>query len=177
MSASATQGGHKKSLSFPCFSRAIIILFQRLLQKSTSNNNLHISMVIPHQLLLMWLTRGCHPILLKSTVFVHHIHLAAYGLLDTGCTRIAKSVFPEVAQNCLRIPWVFYVLRIPWVFQVFQVCGHPEEARTRIWANAQRDGRPAKYRWRPMFNAAKFPWRPLLECRPVTVPRCETCWN
>ena len=23
-------------------------------------------------------------------------------------------------------------------------------------ANAQRDGRPAKYRWRPLFNAAKF---------------------
>ena len=23
-----------------------------------------------------------------------------------------------------------------------------------MWANAQRDGRPAEYRWRPMFNAA-----------------------
>ena len=27
---------------------------------------------------------------------------------------------------------------------------------TRIWANAQHDGRPAQYRWRPLFNAAKF---------------------
>jgi len=27
---------------------------------------------------------------------------------------------------------------------------------TRIWANAQRDGRPAEYRWRPLFNAAQF---------------------
>jgi len=25
-----------------------------------------------------------------------------------------------------------------------------------MWANAQRDGRPADYRWRPLFNAAKF---------------------
>jgi len=25
-----------------------------------------------------------------------------------------------------------------------------------IWANAQRDGRPAEYRRRPLFNAAKF---------------------
>jgi len=25
-----------------------------------------------------------------------------------------------------------------------------------IWANAQRDRRPAEYRWRPLFNAAKF---------------------
>ena len=27
---------------------------------------------------------------------------------------------------------------------------------TRMWANAQSDGRPAEYRWRPLFNAAKF---------------------
>jgi len=26
----------------------------------------------------------------------------------------------------------------------------------KMWANAQRDGRPAEYRWRPQFNAAKF---------------------
>jgi len=25
---------------------------------------------------------------------------------------------------------------------------------TRMWANAQRDSRPAEYRWRPLFNAA-----------------------
>ena len=28
--------------------------------------------------------------------------------------------------------------------------------KTRMWANAQRDGRPAEYRWRPLFNATKF---------------------
>jgi len=27
---------------------------------------------------------------------------------------------------------------------------------TRMWANAQRDGRPAEYRWLSLFNAAKF---------------------
>jgi len=27
---------------------------------------------------------------------------------------------------------------------------------TRMWANAQRDGRPAEHRWRLLFNAAKF---------------------
>ena len=43
-----------------------------------------------------------------------------------------------------------------------------------MWANAQRDGRPAKYRWRPLFNAAKFDWHPLLECRAVMLPRHET---
>jgi len=25
-----------------------------------------------------------------------------------------------------------------------------------MWANVQRDGRPAEYRWRPLFNAGKF---------------------
>jgi len=34
-----------------------------------------------------------------------------------------------------------------------------------MWANAQHDGRPAEYRWCPLFNAAKFGWRPLLQCR------------
>ena len=46
-----------------------------------------------------------------------------------------------------------------------------------LWANVQRDGRPAENRWRPLFNAAKFPWRPLLECRAVMMPRRETRWN
>jgi len=32
--------------------------------------------------------------------------------------------------------------------------GKKEE--TRMWANAQPDGRPAEHRWRPLFNAAKF---------------------
>ena len=48
---------------------------------------------------------------------------------------------------------------------------------TRTWANAQRDGHPAKYRWRPVFNVTKFGWHPLLECHAVTLPRCETRWN
>jgi len=46
--------------------------------------------------------------------------------------------------------------------------------KLEMWANAQRDGHPAEYRWRPLFNAAKFGRRPLLECRAVTLPRRET---
>jgi len=49
--------------------------------------------------------------------------------------------------------------------------------RTRMWADAERDGRPAEYRWRPLFNAAKFGWRPLLECGAVTPPRRQTSWS
>ena len=31
-----------------------------------------------------------------------------------------------------------------------------KQIKTRMWANAQRDGRPAEHSWRPLFNAAKF---------------------
>jgi len=31
-----------------------------------------------------------------------------------------------------------------------------KQTKTRMWGNAQRDGRPAEYRWHPLFNAAKF---------------------
>jgi len=48
---------------------------------------------------------------------------------------------------------------------------------TRMWANAQRDGRPSDYRWRPLFNAAQFGWHPLLQCSAVTLPRRKTSWN
>jgi len=58
--------------------------------------------------------------------------------------------------------------------------GPPSSARTndrveesRMWADAQHDGRPAEYRWRPLLNAAKFGWRPLLECHAVTLPMQE----
>ena len=46
-----------------------------------------------------------------------------------------------------------------------------------MWDNAQCDGRPAEYRWRPLFNAAKFGWRLLLQYRAVTLSKRETSWN
>jgi len=38
-----------------------------------------------------------------------------------------------------------------------------KQRKTRMWANAQPDGRPAEHRWRPLFNAAKFSGRLLLD--------------
>jgi len=52
-----------------------------------------------------------------------------------------------------------------------------EKLNTRMWADAQHDGRPAEYRWHPLFNAANFILRPLLQYRAVTLPRHETRWN
>jgi len=57
----------------------------------------------------------------------------------------------------------------------FLLCLHCHKIpNTSMWANAKRDGHPAEYRWRPLFNAAKFRLRPLLECCAVTLPRRET---
>jgi len=35
-------------------------------------------------------------------------------------------------------------------------CTTTQNKQLEMWANAQRDGRPAKYRWHPLFNAAKY---------------------
>ena len=63
-----------------------------------------------------------------------------------------------------------------WQFQQWHG-QHWSTNSTRMWANDQRDGRPAEYWWRPLFNAATFCWRPLLECRVVTLPTRESRWN
>ena len=34
--------------------------------------------------------------------------------------------------------------------------GKKKKEELEMWANAPPDGRPAKHRWRPLFNAAKF---------------------
>jgi len=39
---------------------------------------------------------------------------------------------------------------------IVEVSVEENEQLTRMWANAQRDGRPVEHRWRPLFNAAKF---------------------
>jgi len=42
-----------------------------------------------------------------------------------------------------------------------------------MWANAQREGRPAEYRLRPLFNAAVW-LTPTTRRRAVTLPRRKT---
>jgi len=81
-----------------------------------------------------------------------------------GRTTITLGIGPHsfFSKKCKRIAF----------FQRLVTLGHHNSAvttdrqkfiiKTRMWANAQRDGRPAKYRWRPVLNAAKFGSRPLL---------------
>ena len=50
--------------------------------------------------------------------------------------------------------------------------------KTRMWANAKRDGHPAEHRWRaPSVRRRKVWLTPTTRCRAVTLPRRETRWN
>jgi len=42
------------------------------------------------------------------------------------------------------------------VQQSKEMYNNTKQTHLEMCANAQRDGRPAEYRWRPLFNAAKF---------------------
>jgi len=42
------------------------------------------------------------------------------------------------------------------IFKILLLLDSAINLQLEMWANAQRDGRPAEYRWRPLFNAAKF---------------------
>ena len=37
---------------------------------------------------------------------------------------------------------------------IFKISILRMHVKLEMWANAQRDGCPAEYRWRPLFNAA-----------------------
>jgi len=58
---------------------------------------------------------------------------------------------------------IFQVSQCIFVIQTGYVCNFVIARGTRMWANAQPDGRPAEHRWRRLINAAKFGWRPLLD--------------
>ena len=55
-----------------------------------------------------------------------------------------KLVNSMVKENTLK-----------WYLEYFSL-SKLQLIKTRMWANAQPDGRPAEHRWRPLFNAAKF---------------------
>jgi len=76
----------------------------------------------------------------------------------------------QFSQQCAGADhFQFLYLQLEWTMV--------KQFHTRMWANAQRDSRPAEYRWRPLFNAAKFGSCPILDCRAVMLPRHKTRWN
>ena len=67
---------------------------------------------------------------------------AQEGQTASPCQISSKSVICKNRQHCIESV-------IAMASQV--IVQYQNE--TRMWANAQRDGRPAEYRWRPLFNA------------------------
>jgi len=63
---------------------------------------------------------------------------------------VAKTAALEKIKNQLQLDTESFIM------QLDKVDIHCTTCKTRIWANAQRDGRPAEYRWCPLLNAAKF---------------------
>jgi len=59
----------------------------------------------------------------------------------------------------MRIPLTLYTeaLARTYAAGAQEEEGLPKWRKTaQVWADAQRDGRPAEHRWRPLLNAAKF---------------------
>ena len=95
--------------------------------------------------------------------------------------QIFKSVLLWRVTKSISVPRSTHTLIYKWVVGLCFVShthtpnpAHKDINRTRMWADAQRDGRPAEYRWCPQFNAATFGWCPILECHAVMLPRHET---
>jgi len=65
------------------------------------------------------------------------------GRILWDCAPLRGGLAPHLTQCRLVRPYILRTVQI----DLTQI--------TRMWANAQRDGRPAEYRWRPLFNAAK----------------------
>jgi len=58
----------------------------------------------------------------------------------------------NISEVFLLHSWWYIVL----LFKILRSNSCSSKTETRMWADAQRDGRPAEYRWRSLFNAAKF---------------------
>jgi len=93
--------------------------------------------------------------LMTVSVSVHFVYLSAacLVLLQVKHGQHATVLHPALSPTFFSYTWS----------QPFTFLDQSNWKTTRMWANAQPDGRPAEHRWRPLFNAAKFGWRPLLD--------------
>ena len=66
---------------------------------------------------------------------------------------IVSDIAIFVLKRDVKLQPTMYIIKMQNKTEVLCFCNLK---KTRMWANAQRDGRPVEYRWRPLFNAAKF---------------------
>jgi len=92
---------------------------------------------------------------LEANDFVHSgVYCRRFCMHDTRTfsTLVVYSATMHYIQN-----YIYIALHYTTLVQLKKINQNVHKyIQLEMWANAQRDGRPAKYTWRPLFNAAKF---------------------
>jgi len=78
--------------------------------------------------------------------------------MTSGFSRMLPSTIPSGPDIGISLHAVIQRSKWPATKAVKShiTFSHKERRKNCMWANAQRDGRLAEYRWRPLVNAAKF---------------------
>ena len=88
------------------------------------------------------------PLLLRAAIKIPHAMQPLVKILWPLVIRISISVVRAI-MNDLKESYICRCNKIQDFFvRVLD--------KTKMWHNAQRDGRPAEHRWHPLLNAAKF---------------------
>jgi len=105
-------------------------------------------------------------VIISSSSCIVNYDYDNYGMLPVG-TQLTLSMHHTAPMPCYIQRNVQTRQSFCWLAELrFYVppghkIGHPPDdhhsSELEMWANAQRDGRPAEYRWRPLFNAAVWP--------------------
>jgi len=71
------------------------------------------------------------------------------------------SYFPDILVFQSELPMTRQIIgyvHLSWLASGYTITLRRRymEKELEMWANAKRDGHPAEYRWRPLFNTAKF---------------------
>ena len=91
---------------------------------------------------------------LSSTLLPLRISTSVYTRIDTPRTFSEQCVARDRRYANISVQIVIIITIL--FARTFKCHCNNINSQLEMWANAQRDGRPAEYRWRPLFNAAKF---------------------
>ena len=98
-----------------------------------------------------------------------HSSCDGYGVCDLRYRHrlLPVTAVSIIAHPCSHLTSAGLVFHSPssWIVSITSKSSIYLSRKTYVvipemWVNAQRDGRHAEYRCRPLFNAAKFGWRP-----------------
>jgi len=102
-------------------------------------------------------TRVCLSVCLSAAACLHYCTHPAHICIVNFLYRSEKCPYAFVLIPSSTITRLSSVLNMV----IFNADTGKHNRKLEMWANAQGVGRPAKHRWRPLLNAAKFGWRSL----------------